>query len=105
MVPVLRVAHIYERGIYQMLQENNCKQLNSMEESKTKKIFLRFYFILFYFFISLYFFIFIFLKILFIYFTERENKQEEQQAEGEGEGASPLSRELNMGLYPRTLGL
>ena len=49
--------------------------------------------------------LFVFLKILFIYFTERENKQEEQQAEGEGEGASPLSRELNMGLYPRTLGL
>ena len=43
-----------------------------------------------------------FLKILFI--TERENKPGVQQAEGEGEAGSPLSREPDTGLDPRTLG-
>ena len=35
---------------------------------------------------------------------ERENKQWEGQAEGEGEAGSPLSREPDAGLDPRTLG-
>ena len=34
--------------------------------------------------------------------SERENKQEKQQAEGEAD--SPLSKEPNVGLDPRTLG-
>jgi len=36
--------------------------------------------------------------------TEREHKQGELQAEGEGEANSPLSREPDEGLKPRTLG-
>ena len=48
---------------------------------------------------------FFFLKILFffIYLTERDHKQAERQAEGEGEAGSPLSREPDSGLDPRTL--
>ena len=38
----------------------------------------------------------------FIYLPEREHKQGEQQTEGES--GSPLSREPNAGLDPRTLG-
>ena len=42
-----------------------------------------------------------FLKILFIW--EREHAGAEAEAEGEGEADSPLSREPNAGLDPRTL--
>jgi len=48
-------------------------------------------------------FLFLFFKI---YLSEREiteHKQREQQAEGETD--SPLSREPDVGLNPRTLGL
>jgi len=41
-----------------------------------------------------------FFKILF----EREHKQGEWQAEGEGEAGSPLNREPDVGLDPRTPG-
>ena len=47
---------------------------------------------------------FAFLKILFIWQKERDHKQGEQQAEGEEEAYSLFSRELDMGLYPRTQG-
>ena len=47
---------------------------------------------------------FFFFKVLFIYLTQREPKQRERQAEGEGEAGSPLSREPEVGLDPRTLG-
>ena len=49
---------------------------------------------------------FFFPKIFFIYLRERESvhKQGEQQAEGEGEAGSPLGREPNAGLDPRTPG-
>ena len=50
---------------------------------------------------TLSYFLLFFLKY-FIYLTEREHKQGQQQAEGEA--GSPLSREPNMGLDPRTLG-
>ena len=53
-----------------------------------------------------------FSEILFIYLTEREREREreremraqqgEQQAEGEGQAGSPLSREPDVGLHPRT---
>ena len=48
----------------------------------------------------------IFLKILFIYLTERERSQvgRETGREREEEAGSPLSREPDMGLNPRTLG-
>lgn len=36
---------------------------------------------------------------------KREYKQGEQQAEGEGEAGSRWSRQLNIGLDPRTLGI
>ena len=36
--------------------------------------------------------------------SKSEHKQEEQQAEGGGEAGSPLSREPNVGLDPKTLG-
>ena len=35
---------------------------------------------------------------------EREHKQGEWQGEGEEEAGSPLSRKLDVGLNPRTLG-
>ena len=35
---------------------------------------------------------------------ERAHKQAERQAKGEGEEGSPLSREPDVGLDPRTLG-
>ena len=38
------------------------------------------------------------------YLFDREHKQGERQAEREGEAGSPLSREPNVGLDPRTLG-
>ena len=44
-----------------------------------------------------------FFKILFIYLTERDHKQAERQAEREEEAGSPLSREPDAGLDPRTL--
>ena len=44
-----------------------------------------------------------FFKVLFIYLTENERAQIGGTAEGEGEADSPLSREPNMGLNPRTL--
>lgn len=34
-VPTLNVAHLYERGLRQMPQENNYKQVNSMDEIYT----------------------------------------------------------------------
>ena len=39
------------------------------------------------------------------FFLQRveEHKEREQQAEGEGEAGSPLSREPDVGLNPRTL--
>jgi len=46
-----------------------------------------------------FFFIFIFLNVLFIHESQRE-----AAAEGEGEAGSPLSREPDAGLDPRTLG-
>ena len=46
--------------------------------------------------------LFIFFKD-FIYLSDREHKQE-QQAEGEEEAGSPLSREPDVGIDPRTLG-
>ena len=45
-------------------------------------------------------FLSIFSKILF----DREHKQREQQAEEELEAGSPLSKEPDAGLNPRTLG-
>ena len=49
-----------------------------------------------------------FLRFYFIYLTGREraseHKQGEQQSEGEGEAGSPLSREPDMELDPRTPG-
>ena len=52
------------------------------------------------------YFIFFFFLILFINLTERkrEHRQEEWQAEGAGEAGSPLSREPDAGLDPRTPG-
>ena len=52
----------------------------------------------------------LFLKILFIYFRQRHKKKESiskmgGEAKGEGQADSPLSREPNAGLDPRTLGL
>ena len=47
-------------------------------------------------------FILFFFRILFIYLTE--HKQAEWQVEGEGEAGSPISREPDKGLDPRTLG-
>ena len=44
-----------------------------------------------------------FFKILFIYLTEKEREQSGGGAEAEGEAGSPLSREPNTGLHPRTL--
>ena len=44
-----------------------------------------------------------FKRTLFIYLTQREHKQKEQQAEEEGKTGSPLSREPDVGLHPRTL--
>ena len=41
-------------------------------------------------------------KIVFIYLREREHEQR-REAEGEGEAGSPLSREPDRGLQPRTL--
>jgi len=43
---------------------------------------------------------------IFIYLFDREieHKWAERQAEGEGEAGSPLSREPDAGLDPRTLG-
>ena len=46
----------------------------------------------------------LFLKILFIYLREIEKRRGEQGEEGEGEAESPLSREPDAGLDPRTLG-
>ena len=43
-----------------------------------------------------------FWKILFIYLSKRENTSEGGGAEGEGEADSPLSREPNVRLNPRT---
>lgn len=48
-----------------------------------------------------------FLKdLLYLFDREREHAQVRGAAEGEGEGeaGSPLSREPNVGLDPRTLG-
>ena len=45
---------------------------------------------------------FFFLKILFIYLREKEHTQAEGAAEGEEEVGSPLSREPDAGLHPRT---
>ena len=42
-------------------------------------------------------------KILFICLTERDHKLAERQAEREEEAGSPLSREPDAGLDPRTL--
>lgn len=42
-----------------------------------------------------------FFKILFIYLRDSVSKR---AGEGEGEADSPLSREPDMGLNPRTLG-
>ena len=47
-------------------------------------------------------FSFFFFKI-FIYLTDRDHKHTERQAERDGEAGSPLSREPNLGLDPRTL--
>ena len=44
-------------------------------------------------------------KGIYIFDRERKHKQGEQQAEGEGEAGSPLNREPDMGLNPRTPGL
>ena len=44
--------------------------------------------------------LFLFFKDLFIYLTEKRHNQGEQQAEGEA--GSPLSKELSVGLHPRT---
>ena len=43
-------------------------------------------------------------KILFIFLTEREREREQARGAREGEADSPLSREPNAGLDPRTLG-
>ena len=47
-----------------------------------------------------------FLKILFVYLRERERKSAHTNgvggAEGEGDAGSPLSREPDAGLHPRT---
>ena len=43
-----------------------------------------------------------FFGIVFIYLTEREQEQGEQQVEADGEAGSPLSREPDVGLHPRT---
>ena len=40
---------------------------------------------------------------LFDTYTQSEHKQAEQQLEGEGQAGSPLSKEPDMGLNPRTL--
>ena len=42
--------------------------------------------------------------ILFIYLTDRHNKKADRQAEREELAGSPQSRELHVGLDPRTLG-
>ena len=48
---------------------------------------------------------FIFLKIIFIYLTAWESTSRGKGRQRErGEADSPLSRELDTGLYPRTLG-
>ena len=47
----------------------------------------------------------LFLKILFIYLRKRESTHEQWgEAEREREADSPLSRELDLGLDPRTPG-
>ena len=51
---------------------------------------------------TLYFFNFL-KKILLIYLTKREGAQAGEGAKGEGEAGSPLSRESDVGLDPRTL--
>jgi len=53
----------------------------------------------------LFLFIYFFKDFLYLFDREREYKQAERQAEGEGEAGSPLSREPNAGLNPRTLGI
>ena len=51
---------------------------------------------------------FFFKDFTYLFDRERErksvHKQGEQQAEGEEEPDAPLSKEPNMGLYPRTPG-
>ena len=60
------------------------------------------YFILFHFILQNLVFVF-FLKILFIYSTEITSRQRSRQREREEEAGSPLSREPDAGLDPRTL--
>ena len=52
----------------------------------------------------MYTYIFLYFFKDFIYLRETEHAQAEEGAEGEGEADSPLSREPDAGLYPRTLG-
>ena len=48
-------------------------------------------------------FLFFFFKVLFIYLRKRERARAEGVPEGEGEADSPLSRELDEGLWdPRS---
>ena len=52
------------------------------------------------------FFLNIFLRF-YLFVRERESaehRQTEWQADAEGEAGSPLSKEPDVGLYPRTLG-
>ena len=51
-------------------------------------------------------FVFVFFLRFYLFDTEKETAREGTQAEGvgEGEAGSPLSREPNVGLDPRTLG-
>ena len=48
--------------------------------------------------------LFFFLKILFIYLTDRSQVGREAGRERREEAGSLLSRELYVGLHPRTLG-
>ena len=50
------------------------------------------------------FYLFVFKDYLFIREREHAQASGEQQAEGEGEADSPLIKESNVGLDPRTLG-